>query len=69
MRDVKLPTAAYDVMGYWRGGGHQRQLRAIDAALDPGPIWREGKAQGKTDDEIWAAYDAARDDATREASS
>jgi NADPH-dependent ferric siderophore reductase len=57
MREVKLPTSAYDVMGYWRGGGHQRQPRAID----PGPIWREGKAQGKTDSEIWAAYDAARD--------
>ncbi len=63
MREVKLPTSAYDVMGYWRGGGHQRQPRAID----PGPIWREGKAQGKTDDEIWAAYDAARDDAANEA--
>ena len=63
MREVKLPTAAYDVMGYWRGGGHERQPRRID----PGPIWREGKAQGKTDDEIWAAYDAARDEAAREA--
>jgi NADPH-dependent ferric siderophore reductase len=57
MREVKLPSAAYDVMGYWRGGGHERQPRAVD----PGPFWREGKAQGKTDDEIWAAYDAARE--------
>jgi NADPH-dependent ferric siderophore reductase len=63
MREVKLPTSAYDVMGYWRGGGHQRQPRAID----PGPIWREGKAQGKTDAEIWAAYDAARDEAAAQA--
>lgn len=63
MREVKLPTSAYDVMGYWRGGGHQRQPRAVD----PGPIWREGKAQGKTDDEIWAAYDAARDEAAAQA--
>ena len=63
MREVKLPTSAYDVMGYWRGGGHQRQPRAID----PGPIWREGKAQGKTDDEIWAAYDAARTAAEEQA--
>lgn len=63
MREVKLPTAAYDVMGYWRGGGHQRQPRAID----PGPIWREGKAAGKTDAEIWAAYDAARTAAEEQA--
>lgn len=57
MREVKLPTAAYDVMGYWRGGGHQRQPRKVD----PGPIWAAGKAAGKTDDEIWADYDAARE--------
>jgi len=57
MRDIKLPSTAYDVMGYWRGGGHQRQPRAVD----PGPIWRAGKAAGKTDDQIWADYDAARE--------
>jgi NADPH-dependent ferric siderophore reductase len=56
MREVKLPNTAYDVMGYWRGGGQRRQPRAID----PGPIWREGKAAGKSDDQIWADYDAAR---------
>jgi NADPH-dependent ferric siderophore reductase len=53
MRDVGLPSTAYDVMGYWRGGG-RRQPRAVD----PGPIWRAGKAAGKSDEEIWAAYDA-----------
>jgi NADPH-dependent ferric siderophore reductase len=62
MRERQLPTAAYDVMGYWRGGGQQRQPRAVD----PGPIWRAGKAAGKSDDQIWADYDAARDDAGRE---
>jgi NADPH-dependent ferric siderophore reductase len=62
MRERQLPTSAYDVMGYWRGGGQQRQPRAVD----PGPIWRAGKAAGKSDDQIWADYDAARDDAGRE---
>ena len=57
MREVKLPNTAYDVMGYWRGGGQKRQPRAVD----PGPIWQRGKAQGKSDDEIWADYDAARE--------
>lgn len=64
MREVRLPNAAYDVMGYWRGGGHRRQPRAVD----PGPIWREGKAQGRSDEEIWAAYDAAQSEAAGEAS-
>jgi len=54
MRAVRLPSAAYDVMGYWRGGA-VRQPRAVD----PGPIWRAGKAAGKSDDEIWADYDSA----------
>jgi NADPH-dependent ferric siderophore reductase len=54
MREVRLPSTAYDVMGYWRGGA-QRQPRAVD----PGPIWRAGKAAGKSDEEIWAAYDEA----------
>lgn len=57
MRERRLPSTAYDVMGYWRGGGQKRQPRAVD----PGPIYRAGKAAGKTDDEIWAAYDAARE--------
>ena len=56
MREIKLPSTAYDVMGYWRGGA-QRQPRAVD----PGPIYRAGKQAGKTDEEIWADYDNARD--------
>jgi NADPH-dependent ferric siderophore reductase len=58
MRDRRLPSTAYDVMGYWRGGA-VRQPRAVD----PGPIYRAGKAAGKSDDEIWADYDDARDPA------
>jgi NADPH-dependent ferric siderophore reductase len=56
MRERRLPSPAYDVMGYWRAGG-ARQPRAVD----PGPIWRAGKAAGKSDDQIWADYDRARD--------
>ncbi len=56
MREIKLPSTAYDVMGYWRGGA-QRQPRAVD----PGPIYRAGKQAGKTDEEIWSDYDDARD--------
>ncbi|MDT9595230.1 siderophore-interacting protein [Nocardioides zeae] len=57
MRVVGLPSTAYDVMGYWRGGGQRRQPRAVD----PAPIYAAGKAAGKTDDQIWADYDAARE--------
>lgn len=56
MRARRLPSTAYDVMGYWRAGA-QRQPRAVD----PGPIYRAGKAQGKTDEQIWAEYDAQHD--------
>lgn len=55
MRERRLPNSAYDVMGYWRAVT-SRKPRAVD----PGPIWREGKAAGKSDEEIWAAYDEAR---------
>ncbi len=55
MRERGLPSTAYDVMGYWRVSTG-RQPRAVD----PGPIWREGKAQGLSDEEIWATYDEAR---------
>jgi NADPH-dependent ferric siderophore reductase len=54
MRDRKLASSAYDVMGYWRRAA-QRQPRAVD----PGPIYRQGKAQGLSDEEIWANYDEA----------
>jgi len=56
MRERRLPSAAYDVMGYWRGAS-RRQPRAVD----PGPIWRSGKAAGKSDEQIWAEYDEARE--------
>ncbi len=56
MRVRHLPSAAYDVMGYWRGGA-ERQPRAVD----PGPIYRAGKAAGRSDEQIWAEYDEARD--------
>jgi NADPH-dependent ferric siderophore reductase len=55
MRERKLPASAYDVMGYWRASTG-RQPRAVD----PGPIWRAGKARGLSDEEIWAQYDEAR---------
>ncbi len=54
MRERRLPSSAYDVMGYWRAVA-ARQPRPVD----PGPIWRAGKAAGKLDDEIWADYDRA----------
>lgn len=56
MREVRLPTSHYDVMGYWRATA-ARQPRAVD----PGPVWRAGKAAGKSDEQIWADYDAARE--------
>jgi NADPH-dependent ferric siderophore reductase len=55
MRERRLPSTAYDVMGYWRASTG-RQPRAVD----PGPVWREGKALGLSDEEIWARYDEAR---------
>ncbi|XBB69660.1 siderophore-interacting protein [Nocardioides sp. WV_118_6] len=58
MRVRKLSSTHYDVMGYWRSV-EKRQPRAVD----PGPIWRAGKAAGKSDEEIWADYDAAQGDA------
>jgi NADPH-dependent ferric siderophore reductase len=55
MRERRLPSTAYDVMGYWRAVA-ARQLRAVD----PEPIWRAGKAAGHSDEQIWATYDEAR---------
>jgi NADPH-dependent ferric siderophore reductase len=54
--DLGMPSSAYDVMGYW-SGARGRQARAVD----PRPIHEAGRAAGKTDDEIWADYDAARE--------
>lgn len=55
MRERRLPSTAYDVMGYWRAVA-ARQPRAVD----PEPIWRAGKAAGDSDEQIWARYDEAR---------
>jgi NADPH-dependent ferric siderophore reductase len=55
--DLGMVSAAYDVMGYW-SGTRGRQARAVD----PRPIYEAGRAAGKTDDEIWADFDAARSD-------
>lgn len=60
MREVKLPHGAYDVMGYWRGA-QSRSHRRRTSSVDPGPIWQAGKAAGRTDEQIWADYDAARE--------
>jgi len=58
--DLAMASSAYDVMGYW-SGTRGRQSRAVD----PRPIYEAGRAAGKTDDEIWADYDAARGGGTR----
>jgi len=55
MRERRLPSTAYDVMGYWRAVA-ARQPRSVD----PGPIWQAGRAAGHSDEQIWAAYDEAR---------
>jgi NADPH-dependent ferric siderophore reductase len=55
MRERRLSSASYHVMGYWRAVT-ARQPRAVD----PAPIWQAGKAAGRSDAEIWAAYDEAR---------
>jgi NADPH-dependent ferric siderophore reductase len=53
--EVGFASTAYDVMGYW-SGSRGRQARAVD----PGPIYARGKAAGKSDAQIWADYDDAR---------
>lgn len=57
MRVRQLPSSEYDVMGYWRSTAG-RQPRAVD----PGPIHRAGRAAGKSDEQIWADFDAAREE-------
>jgi NADPH-dependent ferric siderophore reductase len=58
MRERQLPSHAYEVMGYWRASAGRRPR-----AVDPGPIYRAGKAAGLSDDQIWASYDDARQEA------
>ena len=62
MRVRRLPSPAYDVMGYWRAGT-KRQPRAVD----PGLVWRAGKAAGHSDEQIWSTYDRAQETAQQEA--
>ncbi len=54
--DLGWDTRHYDVMGYW-SGSRGRQVRQVD----PGPIYARGKALGRSDDQIWADYDAERE--------
>ncbi|GAA1968617.1 siderophore-interacting protein [Nocardioides panacihumi] len=54
MRERQLSSHAYDVMGYWRASTG-RQPRAVD----PGPVYRAGKAAGLSDEQIWQNYDEA----------
>ena len=56
MRERRLPATAYDVMGYWRGATPRRT-----ASVDPGPVWRAGRAAGQGKEEIWARYDALQE--------
>ena len=56
--DLGWDTRHYDVMGYW-SGSRGRQARRVD----PGPIYAAGKAVGKSDEDIWADYDRAREQA------
>ncbi len=69
MRDIRryvrhelgMPASAYDVMGYW-SGSRGRRARAVD----PRPIYERGKAEGKSDEQIWAAFEQAQDAAARD---
>jgi NADPH-dependent ferric siderophore reductase len=54
--DLGWDNRHYDVMGYW-SGSRGRQARQVD----PGPIYARGRALGRSDDQIWAEYDAARE--------
>jgi NADPH-dependent ferric siderophore reductase len=55
-RDLGWDSRHHDLMGYW-SGSRGRQARQVDS----GPIYAHGKAAGKSDEQIWAEYDAARD--------
>jgi NADPH-dependent ferric siderophore reductase len=51
-RELGWDASRQDLMGYW-SNTRARQSRAVD----PGPIYRRGKAAGLTDEQIWAQYD------------
>lgn len=54
-RELGWDARHHDLMGYW-SGTRARRTRAVD----PGPIYARGKAEGRSDEEIWAEYDEAR---------
>lgn len=56
-RELGWDASRQDLMGYW-SNTRTRQRRAVD----PGPIYQRGKAQGLTDEQIWAEYDKASDE-------
>jgi NADPH-dependent ferric siderophore reductase len=53
--DLGWDNRHHEAMGYW-SGSRGRAARTVD----PGPIYAAGKAQGKSDEQIWADYDRAR---------
>jgi NADPH-dependent ferric siderophore reductase len=53
--DLGWDNRHHEAMGYW-SGSRGRAARKVD----PGPIYARGKALGKSDEEIWADYDRAR---------
>jgi NADPH-dependent ferric siderophore reductase len=53
--DLGWDNRHHEAMGYWSGSRGRAARR-----VDPGPIYARGKAQGKSDEEIWADYDRAR---------
>lgn len=57
-RDLGWDSRHHEVMGYW-SGTRGRQARRVD----PGPLYARGRAEGKTDEQIWAEYDDSRDPA------
>lgn len=52
-RELGWDTRHHEAMGYW-SGSRGRQARRVD----PGPVYAQGRAAGKTDEQIWADYDA-----------
>ena len=53
--DLGWDNRHHEAMGYW-SSSRGRAARKVD----PGPIYARGKALGKSDEEIWADYDRAR---------
>lgn len=54
--DLGWDSRHYDVMGYWSGSRGRRA-----PLVDPGPIHAAGLAAGRSEEQIWADYDAARE--------